>query len=242
MKTVHEVSRISGVSVRTLHHYDAIGLLKPTAVTEAGYRLYDDAALARLQNILLYRELEFPLKEIKAILDHPEFDEKTAIRQQIKLLELRQKRLERLLFLAREMMKTGVRPMNFSAFDKTELEQYAAEAKRSWGATAAFREYEQREKGQPEDERRAAADELMRQFAAMGRLRELPPDSDEAQAAARELQQVISDRYYTCTPQILAGLGQMYTADERFRQNIDAAGGDGTAELVSRAIAAYCTG
>ena len=76
MKTVHEVSRISGVSVRTLHHYDAIGLLKPTAVTEAGYRLYDDAVLARLQNILLYRELEFPLKEIKAILDHPEFDEK----------------------------------------------------------------------------------------------------------------------------------------------------------------------
>ena len=76
MKTVHEVSRISGVSVRTLHHYDAIGLLKPTAVTEAGYRLYDDAALARLQNILLYRELEFPLKEIKAILDQPEFDEK----------------------------------------------------------------------------------------------------------------------------------------------------------------------
>ena len=90
MKTVHEVSRISGVSVRTLHHYDAIGLLKPTAVTEAGYRLYDDAALARLQNILLYRELEFPLKEIKAILDHPEFDEKTALRQQIKLLELRE--------------------------------------------------------------------------------------------------------------------------------------------------------
>ena len=76
MKTVHEVSRISGVSVRTLHHYDAIGLLKPTAVTEAGYRLYDDAALARLQDILLFRELEFPLKEIKAILDHPEFDEK----------------------------------------------------------------------------------------------------------------------------------------------------------------------
>ena len=76
MKTVHEVRRMSGVSVRTLHHYDAIGLLKPTAVTEAGYRLYDDAALAKLQNILLYRELEFPLKEIKAILDHPEFDEK----------------------------------------------------------------------------------------------------------------------------------------------------------------------
>ena len=72
MKTVHEVSKISGVSVRALHHYDAIGLLKPTAVTEAGYRLYDDAAIARLQSILLFRELEFPLKSIKAIIEHPE--------------------------------------------------------------------------------------------------------------------------------------------------------------------------
>mgnify|MGYP000823437181 CR=1 FL=1 len=69
MKTVKEVSRITGVSVRTLHHYDAIGLLKPTAVTEAGYRLYDDAALKRMQSILLFRELQFPLKDIKRILD-----------------------------------------------------------------------------------------------------------------------------------------------------------------------------
>ena len=69
MKTVKEVSRLTGVSIRTLHHYDAIGLLKPTQVTEAGYRLYDDAALQRLQNILLFRELQFPLKEIKAFLD-----------------------------------------------------------------------------------------------------------------------------------------------------------------------------
>ena len=99
MKTVHEVSQISGVSVRTLHHYDAIGLLRPTAVTEAGYRLYDDTALARLQSILLFRELEFPLKEIKRIMDDPQFDQATALEQQIRLLELQQERLSRLIGL-----------------------------------------------------------------------------------------------------------------------------------------------
>ena len=74
MKTVNEVSKLTGVSVRTLHHYDEIGLLKPTSTTEAGYRLYDDTALERLQHILLFRELQFPLKDIKAILDSPDFD------------------------------------------------------------------------------------------------------------------------------------------------------------------------
>ena len=88
MKTVKEVSRITGVSVRALHHYDAIGLLKPTAVTEAGYRLYDDAALERMQSILLFRELQFPLKDIKRILDAPDFDAMTALAQQVRLLEM----------------------------------------------------------------------------------------------------------------------------------------------------------
>ena len=80
MKTVNEVSKLTGVSVRTLHHYDAIGLLKPTQVTEAGYRLYDDTALARLQTILLFRELQFPLKEIKSILDSPDFNREQALK------------------------------------------------------------------------------------------------------------------------------------------------------------------
>ena len=93
MMTIHEVSRLAGVSVRTLHHYDAIGLLPPTTLTEAGYRLYDDTALARLQFILLFRELEFPLKDIKRILDDPNFDQSAALEDQIKLLELRRKQL-----------------------------------------------------------------------------------------------------------------------------------------------------
>lgn len=237
MKTVHEVSQISGVSVRTLHHYDAIGLLRPTAVTEAGYRLYDDTALARLQSILLFRELAFPLKEIKRIMDDPQFDQATALEQQIRLLELQQERLSRLIGLARETMKTGVTHMDFTAFDNSKLEQYAAEVKERWGNTDAYQESAQR----PAAEQKDAAAGLMAQFARMGRLRTGDPAGQEAQAAVRELQEFITKHFYTCTPEILAGLGQMYTADDRFRASIDAAGGEGTADFAGKAIAVYCT-
>ena len=237
MKTVHEVSQISGVSVRTLHHYDAIGLLRPTAVTEAGYRLYDDTALARLQSILLFRELAFPLKEIKRIMDDPQFDQATALEQQIRLLELQQERLSRLIDLARETMKTGVTHMDFTAFDNSKLEQYAAEVKERWGNTAAYQESAQR----PAAEQKDAAAGLMAQFARMGRLRTGDPAGQEAQDAVRELQQFITKHFYTCTPEILSGLGQMYTADDRFRASIDAAGGEGTADFAGKAIAVYCT-
>ena len=105
MRTVKEVSKLTGVSVRTLHHYDSIGLLKPTAVTESGYRLYDDTTLTRLQNILLFRELQFPLKDIKEILDNPDFVPEEALAQQIHLLELKRKRLDELISFALEIQK-----------------------------------------------------------------------------------------------------------------------------------------
>ena len=108
MRTVKEVSKITGVSVRTLHHYDAIGLLKPTEVTKAGYRMYDDTALSRLQSILLFRELQFPLKEIKMILDSPGFDLSEAIAQQIGLLELQYKHIGELITFAREIQNDGI--------------------------------------------------------------------------------------------------------------------------------------
>lgn len=236
MKTVHEVSELTGVSVRALHHYDAVGLLKPTAVTEAGYRLYDDAAIARLQSILLFRELEFPLKSIKAILDSPEFDARAAMLEQIKLLELRREQIDRLILLARETIETGEINMDFSAFDKSEFERYAAEAKQKWGGTAQYAEYDKK----PQGEKLAAADALMAKFAEIGALRALSPDSAEAQSAVRELQSFITEHFYTCTDEVLAGLRLMYTADERFKSNIDSAGGSGTAEFIGKAIEIYC--
>ena len=183
MMTIHEVSRLAGVSVRTLHHYDAIDLLPPTALTEAGYRLYDDTALARLQSILLFRELEFPLKDIKRILDDPNFDQAAALEDQIKLLELRRKQLGKLIALARETLKTGVTPMKFDAFDKTEQARFAAEVKEKWGGTAAYQEYQQHEK----DGSVGDFAGLMAQFTELGKLKNLAPATPEVQNAIRKL-------------------------------------------------------
>lgn len=159
MKTVKEVSRITGVSVRTLHHYDAIGLLKPTAVTEAGYRLYDDAALERMQSILLFRELQFPLKDIKRILDAPDFDPMAALAQQVHLLEMQREHLEQLISHAREIQQTGVFSMDFSKFDTSEIEKYTAEAKQKWGKTPAWQEFEK--KNVTPRQAQESADDLM---------------------------------------------------------------------------------
>ena len=241
MRTVKEVSKLTGVSVRTLHHYDAIGLLKPTKVTEAGYRMYDDTALSRLQNILLFRELQFPLKEIKAILDSPDFDPAEAIAQQIELLELQYKHIGELIILAREIQRKGVTTMNFKVFDKSEIEHYKAEAKAKWGKTQAYQDYAKKTATQSEDEQKEIANRLLGVFSELGSLRHLAPAAKEVQEKISVLQKFITDNYYVCTNEILSGLGQMYVGDERFKNNIDSAGGDGTAEFVSRAISVYCS-
>ena len=126
MMTVHEVSRKTGVSVRALHHYDSIGLLPPAAVTDAGYRLYDEGSLARLQCVLLFRELEFPLKEIRDIIDSPDFDRSRALEQQIRLLELRREHIDNLIELARGLRKREVSDVTFDAFDTSKIDEYAA--------------------------------------------------------------------------------------------------------------------
>ena len=233
MKTVQEVSKLSGVTIRTLRYYDRIGLLRPAARTEAGYRLYDDAALMRLMRILLLKELEIPLKDVKRLLQLSDAAQREAIGRQIKALELKKERTEKLIALARRLEK-GEGTMDFSAFDRSREEAYAAEAKARWGDTAAYREYETRPR-QP-----GAEDRLMAIFADFGALRDGDPASAEAQVKVKTLQDCISANYYTCTDEILFGLGQMYAADERFRANIDAAGGEGTAAFVQKAIIAYC--
>ena len=240
MKTVTEVSRITGISVRTLHHYDAIGLLRPTAVTEAGYRLYGEEALGRLQTILLFRQLQFPLKQIKEILDSPNFDPQEALAQQIELLELQKEHLEGLIAHARQIQKTGVINMNFSAYDQRKIDEYSACAKEKWGTTDAYKEYEQKTAGQSKADARSAAEGLMDIFRELGRIRTASPASEEAQALIKKLQDYITAHYYTCTTQILRGLGQMYAAGGEMTENIDKAGGEGTALFAMESIEIYC--
>lgn len=240
MKTVAEVSAITGVSIRTLHHYDAIGLLRPTAVTEAGYRLYDTRALQRLQTILLLRELRFPLKEIAAILDSPGFDPVQALEDQIRLLELQRQHLDDLIAHAKQLQKTGGISMSFSAFDNSRQAKYAAEAKKKWGSTNAWKEYEEKSKDRTEDQTRSAGEGLMEIFTRIGTVKDTDPAGPQAQALIRELQAYITKHFYTCTPQILAGLGQMYAAGGEMTENIDKAGGSGTAEFACKAIQVFC--
>ena len=240
MKTVKEVSQITGVSVRTLHHYDAIGLLPPTRVTEAGYRLYDDTALQRLQTILLLRQLEFPLKQIQEILDAPNFDPVAALEDQIRLLEMKRTHLDTLIAHAKKLQASGGLHMDFSAFDTTQLDTYAAQAKEKWGKTDAYQEFSQKTKGKTNAQMNAAGDGLMAIFAEIGAIRHLAPDSAEAQALIGKLQAFITEHFYTCTKQILKGLGQMYIAGDSMTENIDRAGGAGTAQFAHEAIEIFC--
>ena len=130
--------------------------------------------------------------------------------------------------------------MDFSAFDKTEIEQYKAEVKERWGKTDAYKEYEQKTAGQSEKVQTEAAEQLMQIFAKFGKVKHMHPESDEAQVLVEALQQCITKNYYNCTKPILASLGQMYVGDARFKSNIDARGGVGTAEFASKAIEIYC--
>ena len=240
MKTVKDISKLSGVSVRTLHHYDAIGLLKPAKVTEAGYRLYDTASLQRLHAILLLKELQFSLKDIKEILDAPGFDPMEALQQQIGLLELQRQHLTELIAHARQIQETGVIPMDFSSFDTEKIDRYAAEAKKQWGKTDAYQEYEAKTAGQNKQQMQETGDKLMDIFREFGAIRHLSPASSEAQDLVTKLQSFITDNYYTCTKQILFGLGQMYAAGDEMNDNIDKAGGEGTGAFARDAIAVYC--
>ena len=231
MMTVNEVSKLTGVSIRTLQYYDKIGLLHPAEYTGAGYRLYDDAALETLQQILLFRELEFPLKDIKKIVGSPDFDRSKALEQQIELLTLKKEHLENLIDLAKGLKLRGVRHLKFDAFDTKKIDEYAAQAKASWGTTPAYREFEEKSKGRTREQDQNIALGLMDIFSEFGAIKDADPGSVGAQALVKKLQDYI---------EILSGLGKMYAGGGDFTKNIDSYGGEGTAEFAHRAIEIYC--
>lgn len=240
MRTVNEVSKLTGVSIRTLQYYDKIGLLEPTEYTESGYRLYDDTALETLQQILLFRELEFPLKEIREILSDPDFDRNRALEQQITLLTMKKERLQNLIDLAREIQLEGVKKMDFSAFDTRKIDEYTKQAKEKWGKTAEYKEFEEKAKSRNKEEERAIMEQFMQLFVDFGNMRDAGPESDGAQEQVKRLQDYITEHFYTCSKEILGSLGQMYAGSGEFTDNIDRVGGEGTAMFTAEAIRVYC--
>ncbi len=240
---IKEFADFTGVSVRTLHYYDEIGLLRPAIVDEhTGYRFYDEQSLERMQEILFYRELDFSLKSICIILSSPDYDKEKALKEQKRLLLLKKERLDRIIE-ALEKHQKGETLMK--AFDNSEFEatrkEYELEAKEKWGQTESYAEYGKKAKGYSQKKQKELAEgleDIFEEFAACMRSG-AEVGSNDAQALVKKLQDYITENYYTCTNQILAGLGKMYVADERFRKNIDKHG-DGTAEYVHGAIDIFC--
>ena len=240
MMTVNDVSKLTGVSIRTLQYYDTIGLLKPNGHTEAGYRLYDDTALERLQQILLFKELEFSLKEIKSMINAPDFDRDKAMEQQIELLTMKKEHLENLIDFARKIKTTGVKNMDFAVFDTKKIDEYAKRAREQWGQTPEYREYEEKTKDWTNQDQQDVMKNFMLIFAEFGKMRTEDPASEKVQCEVKKLQNFISEHFYQCSNEVLSGLGQMYASGGEFTQNIDKMGGEGTARFTADAIEVYC--
>ena len=201
MMTVKEVRTLTGVSIRTLQYYDKIGLLHPAHRTQAGYRLYDDAALE---------------------------------------LNLKKQHLEKLIALAEKIRTTGGNVMDFNAFDTQKIKEYAERAKKEWGKTTEYQEFEAKNARRTQKESGSINEQLMGLVAAFGTLQTREPADPAVQAQVKKLQDFITENYYTCTKPILYQLGQMYGAGGEFTENINAAGGEGAAEFAQKAIEIYC--
>ena len=239
MKTVNEVSKITGVTVRALHHYDTIGLLKPTQVTEAGYRLYDDAALEKLYMILVLRELDLSLNEIAEILHAPDYDRNRVLEKQIKLMQERVGKLQNRIALAKGMLTVGVKYMDFEGFDPKKMDEYSAQAKALYGKTDAYKEFSQKSAGRTAEQEKDLGTQVMDFFARLGKMRPCEPDCKEALAWAKELQDFFTAHYYTCTPQILGSLAESYAGGGSMTENIDKVGGAGTGAFAKEVIDIY---
>lgn len=238
--TVNEVSKLTGVSIRALQYYDNIGLLKPSEYTQSGYRLYDDTVLERLQQILLFKELEFSLKEIKEIMSAPDFDRQRALEQQIELLTLKKEHIEKLIDFARGIKTMGVEKMDFSVFDTGKIKEYTKRAREQWGETPEYREFEEKSKNQTDVQQKDVMTNFMLIFAEFGKIKDQDPASETACLQVKKLKDYISEHFYHCSNEILSGLGKMYADGGEFTENIDSFGGQGTAVFTSKAIENYC--
>jgi MerR family transcriptional regulator, thiopeptide resistance regulator len=228
--SVGQVAALAGVTIRTLHHYDEVGLLSPGGRSAAGYRIYETSDLERLQQILFYRELGFTLKEISTIVDDPRTDAVGHLRRQRGLLTERIKRLSAMVDAIDHEMEA--RTMNiqltpeerFEVFGEFRPEDYAEEAEQRWGETEAYRQSQRRVASYKKEDwqQLKAEEEKVRARLAAAFAAGLPPDSEEAMAAAEAHRQHISRWFYECTYDIHRGLTDMYVNDERFRSNYDA--------------------
>lgn len=239
---ISEVAKLSGVTVRTLHYYDEIGLLKPSNTTEAGYRVYSNKDLETLQQILFFRELDFPLNEIKEIMINPNYNKNEALNKHKELLMEKRKRIDGLIALINKTIK-GDNIMSFKEFDNSKIQEnkrkYSEEVKNRWGNTDAYKEYEKKTSSYDKNSWTTINEEMIEILKEFADNRNEDPNSHIVQSLVEKWRAYITSNFYNCTKEILSGLGLMYIGDERFKENIDKYG-EGTAEFMAKAIEIYC--
>ena len=242
---VGEVAALAGVTVRTLHHYDRIGLLSPSGRTSAGYRQYSPADLDRLHQVLVYRELGFPLEEVATLLDDPSADPAEHLRRQHRLLRDRLERTSAMVAAVEKEMEAHDMGISLTPEEKFELfgegwsPDYEREAEERWGDTEAWAQSQRRTTAHTREDWVQILQEV---DDIHGRLADamragVAADSAQAMDVAEEHRQHITRWFYDCPPQMHAGLGRMYVEDERFTATYEAIA-PGLAQYVSTAVQA----
>jgi MerR family transcriptional regulator, thiopeptide resistance regulator len=242
---VGDVAALAGVTVRTLHHYDRIGLLTPSERTAAGYRRYTPSDLDRLHQILVYRDLGFPLEEVATLLDDPDADPAAHLRRQLRLLRDRLARTQAMVEAVEKEMEAyqmGIQltpEERFEVFGDHDPAQYEAEAEERWGDTEAWAQSQRRTASYTKEDWlriKAEGEDVERRFAEALRAG-VPADSAQAMDLAEAHRQQISRNFYDCPPEMHAGLGRMYVEDERFTAHYERIA-PGLARYVSAAVQA----
>ena len=243
--TVGELARLAGITVRTLHHYDRIGLVRPSERTSAGYRSYDVGDLDRLQQVLLYRELGFPLEEVATLLDTPGADTAEHLRRQHRLLRDRLERTQAMVAAVEKEMEARAMGISltpeerFEVFGEHDPAQHEAEVQERWGETDAYAQSKRRTAAYSKDDWlriKAEGADIEARFAAALRSG-VAADSAQAMDLAEEHRQQITRNFYDCPPEMHAGLGRMYVEDERFTAHYEEIA-PGLAQYVSTAVQA----
>ncbi|WP_406331943.1 MerR family transcriptional regulator [Streptomyces sp. NBC_00203] len=243
--SVGQVAGFAGVTVRTLHHYDEIGLLAPGERSHAGHRRYGDADLDRLQQILFYRELGFPLDEVAALLDDPEADPRAHLRRQHELLTARIEKLQRMAAAVEHAMEARKMGINLTPEEKFEVfgdddpEKYNEEAEQRWGGTWTYEQSQKRVARYTKDDWLRIKEETTAWSERYGALvaQGVPAVDERAMDLAEQHRRHITKWFFDCPYKIHQGLGEMYVSDERFKAFYEAIG-PGVAEHLRDAIAA----
>ncbi|WP_061996601.1 MerR family transcriptional regulator [Clostridium sp. ATCC 25772] len=244
---VKEVQSITGVTIRMLHHYDKINLLNPSSKSDAGYRLYNDNDLEKLQQIMFFRELDFSLEEIKEILSSPKFNKNVALENHRKILTERKTRLENLIKIIDNTLEKGVDNMSnnekFKAFDTTEIEhyknKYKKEVEAKYSHTDAYKEYKKKASKYEKNDWQNVMEKGDIIFKNLANLMDKSPSDIEVQTEIENWRNHITNSFYNCTIEIFQSLGEMYVNDTRFTENIDKHK-SGLSNFINEAIKIYC--